>query len=129
MGLSRGGLCMKDQFVPYELAVKLKELVFDSDYLAWYSSNMDFHFRNMNYPNGITSNCIKALLWQQAFDYFREKHYLISIVFQNDYGYSFEIHSITSKDCIEYVDKYSSYEKARTICLERLIEIIENGKD
>ena len=75
-------------FVPYELALKLKELGFDRECIAYYYGvGKDLYFWNV--PEGLRggknttdfkeslphlpeNNCT-ALLWQQAFDWFTSK--------------------------------------------------------
>ena len=69
---------MKEQFIPYELAVKLKEIGFEENTLAEYDLNKELFFYNE--MDGNTKTSCKAPLWQQAFDWFEEKHKLYSII-------------------------------------------------
>lgn len=101
---------MVNQFVPYELEVKLKEL------------GCDRKFYN-GFANGI--------LWQQAFDWFREKYNLDSYVRKVTYKkWKLEINYILQNDSKEEWEKYKKFqdykdtqEEARQACLEKLIEI------
>jgi regulatory protein YycH of two-component signal transduction system YycFG len=112
---------MEKEFVPYELALELKELGMD---LGWYnylnfydSSTKEFCFVMKDIP---------APLYQQTFRWFREKynmnHSIIfhETTFSNDYQYL-----ILSNDN-EFVEVgYATYEEAELACLKKLIEIVK----
>ena len=67
---------MKKEFVTYEIALNLRELGFDKPCLATY--HKDLHtiipifakFTNQKH-------ILKAPLWQQVIDWFREKHNIL----------------------------------------------------
>lgn len=72
---------MKDLFVSYELALKLKEKGFDEECFGFYSKDGEFHYAtaigklrtNISFEEaGMTE--ITAPLYQQVVDWFREKH-------------------------------------------------------
>src|SRR5690606_34285503 len=71
---------MEKQFVPYELSVKLKELGFDEECFGWYDfetfkeANIKWSHCSNYDLNWSKLNCT-APLWQQAFDWFRDKGY------------------------------------------------------
>lgn len=112
---------MKNQFIPYELAVKLKELGFDEVCLAFYDGTKAFTYSPNN--NKIYAVKILAPLWQQAFDWFREKG-LHSWVYQSD---KYRFHYTILKDG-RYVKNDSDaihYQEARQVCLEKLIELCQ----
>ena len=82
---------MKQEFLPYELAVKLKELGFDEPCLAYYQKsavigdatilpiqirNKASNFNNNEYSKMGVPFC-SAPLYQQAFRWFREKYKLL----------------------------------------------------
>ena len=112
---------MEKEFVPYELALELKQLGMD---LGWYnylnfydSSTKEFCFVMKDVP---------APLYQQAFRWFREKHnmnhsvILHETTFSNDYQYL-----VLSNDN-EFVEVgYITYEEAELECLKKLIEIVK----
>lgn len=121
---------MKKQFVPYGLAVKLKELGFDEPCMATISNIEAIHIKgNRRLPSGaMCTQEVNAPLWQQAFDWFREKyryssiipfngseHYYWWITECNPFG--LDINSIDTHD-------FTTYEEARQACLEKLIELI-----
>jgi len=85
---------MQKQFVTYEIALKLKELVFDEECLA--------RFEEDNYLHIVTSNnigrrkFIQVPLWQQVFDWFREKHNIVILItpYTADY-WTFKIYTLS----------------------------------
>ena len=107
---------MEKEFVPYELALKMKELGFDEPCFGYYN----------HYIKGVPLNMCgsdyngtgqPAPTWQSAFRWFREKYDLhISIVYYQS-GYS-----------INDLRRFKTYEEAEVVCLTELIEIVENGK-
>jgi len=71
---------MKEQFVTYEIALKLKELCFNEPCMGlYYIENKKFNKTNYSHSNIVESNdyIIDAPLWQQVIDWFREKHLII----------------------------------------------------
>lgn len=68
---------MKEQFVTYEIASKLKELGFDEECCASFDINYPSEQEIFQFPvRRFTNNHIKAPLWQQVIDWLRDKHYL-----------------------------------------------------
>lgn len=143
---------MEKQFVPYELAVKLKELGFDEPCFGIYDgreckndgylntiyySNPPYRGvkpseKNIKYPESyLYKTPVLAPLWQQAFDWFRDIKGLpasIGLTIDNK-GYTFLITNlgkIPKVDHLTFPDKldYGTYEQARHACLEKLIELI-----
>jgi hypothetical protein len=128
---------MKKEFVPYELAVKLKELGFDEPCLACYIDEEDkdilsFSFdsndcyqeiednelkRNTQFKNSIT-----APTFSQAFKWFREKYDLHLLPSKNVNKWWATFGSWTS-------EVYDSYEEAELACLDKLIEIVESKQN
>ena len=67
---------MKEQFVTYEIALKLKELGFDEECLGAYIPDENNYLE----IGGIFKECkslIKAPLWQQAIDWLNSKNLYI----------------------------------------------------
>ena len=103
---------MNKEFIPYEQALALKELGFDIPSISGYS-----------YPN--SDNILAhAILYQQAFRWFREKHNLVfnfisyNIVKPGEYHWS-----ITWNDEAKVSGIVKTYEEAEQACLDKLIEI------
>ena len=129
---------MKKEFVPYELALKLKELGFNEKCFSYYNTNLGKRLF-------INSGDIKAPLWQQAFDWL-DKEFGLFVSFDkidNTRNFYYDFMIIDSKnrdyndeDLIDSASrildkgKYNTYEEARLGCLKKLIELIKvNGND
>ena len=141
---------MKNEYIPYEQALELKELGFDEPCLAYLigfgdgtkeNGRYKINQQQMFYPND-TSPDDKAEelglhpfvmcgvpLFQQAFRWFREKHGLFSIIDFNsskNNGWYYSIITInvniseTDNKCVK------TYEEAELACLKKLIEIVKN---
>jgi hypothetical protein len=132
---------MNNEFVSYEIALKLKELGFDEPCLTYYyelTSNLRTHL-GVDINNAWTYSGNKKLgftlapLYQQVFRWFRNK-----------YGIDFNINTIysrynenTSKKYSGFIDNktvftnvgfYDTYEEAQKECILNLISIIKNQK-
>lgn len=127
---------MEKQFIPYDLALELKELGFNQPCFAFYGLSRDDYktirlsiFQNLKTDylpdvHHLDVTC-DAPLYQQAFRFFREKyglHYIICKNIQMDgYGYREVI-------LIPYMEEnentiFKTYEEAELECLVKLIEI------
>jgi len=124
---------MKNEFIPYEQALELKELGFDEPCFGYYV--------NVEVPNPflVTTKISDtqggyftfAPLYQQAFRWFREKYGLASqFSYYHVPKWTFEILEFTeikitpSKIVCEY-NKPRTYEEAELACLKKLIEIVK----
>ena len=128
---------MKEQFVPYELALKLKELGFNEECFGYYDctslenpelvlikiTNRDFMF-----------GCA-APLWQQAFDWLLKEHNLYGVIIPTiTMCWTFKtmtvVEYIVEVPPYNHVDgtDYSTIEEAHKACLEKLIELVETKK-
>jgi hypothetical protein len=134
---------MDNLFVPYEIALKLKELGFDEPCFGFYhicnteelkdiyEKDFFFHEKSGNF----NSNCpqIGVPLYQQAFKFFREKYKLYQYIKQY-YGerFYFTIEDMVHPrrfeeypiEKIRNFGEYYSQEEAELACLQKLIEII-----
>jgi hypothetical protein len=123
---------MKNEFVTYEEALVLKELGFDEPCLFhtlkgeidFYRTSQDYFFKNTKNSIGIS-----AILYQQAFRWFREKHNLVfnfisyNIVKPGEYHWS-----ITWNDEAKASGIVKTYEEAEQACLSKLIEIVNDKR-
>jgi hypothetical protein len=126
---------MTKEFVPYELALKLKQLGFDEECLGFYERNQeliiqeclitDFHSDSLQ--------CV-APLFQQAFRWFREKYGLqhdITLTADKELtGFYVLIHKLdglvfNEDDAVELDIETTNREEAELIILDKLIEIVE----
>ncbi len=114
---------MEKEFVPYELALELKQLGFDIPSVSGYSySDSD---------NLLT----QAILYQQAFRWFRDKYGLCSWIermYTVDsicyYRYTCEYKKdplSKTHEVILSLKEYDNYEEAELACLQKLIEIVK----
>ena len=111
---------MNKEFIPYEQALELKELGFDIPSVSGYSYADPFELLT------------NAILYQQAFRWFREKYelrisnYRCSIKKEGGIviGDGFRIFKY-GKDTISTIEK-ETYEEAEIACLKKLIEIVKN---
>jgi hypothetical protein len=120
---------MNKEFVTYEQALALKELGFDEPCLAfWDGKNTDaFYFNNIRDASGDYTPFQKhdrlkwfgALLYQQAFRWFREKYNLCGVITPQSY----EIWGYPDGGCIIEQYPVHTYEEAEQACLDKLIEI------
>jgi hypothetical protein len=123
---------MKQEFVPYELAVKLKQLGFNEECIAYYDLRNDLEFYGGD--NLKDTHCVQlnTPLFQQAFRWFREKGFFVSFS-THDYNihdfyikWSIPDRSTLSESILS--DAYDTYEEVELACLNKLIEIVELNK-
>jgi hypothetical protein len=110
---------MNKEFVPYELAVKLKQLGFDEPCFARFNNDGDLliaHTEKYIIDNGVDRSEFFTLapLFQQAFRWFREPK-------NGSYNHLDFMYEYLKYESI-------SYEQAELACLDKLIEIIETFK-
>ena len=117
---------INNQFIPYNLALELKELGFDEPCFAFYGLSRDDYktirlsiFQNLKTDylsdvHHLDITCV-APLYQQAFLYLWNKtgRYIIPIPNED-------------KEWLCMGNKYKIYEEARLECLKKLIEIVKN---
>lgn len=111
---------MQEQFIPYELALKLKELGLDGFEVFGYYNLIEYSgkWTVESRINPDSVNYLEAPLWQQAESFLRTKM-LFHIVFRED-GWYWEI---LHKGHFSKDGNFKTYEEARQDCLEKLIEL------
>jgi hypothetical protein len=119
---------MEKEFVSYEVAVALKELLYGEhygdDYIAWYSSNKDFHYRNMKSPVYPNNQSYIAPLKSQVFRWFREKYKLsVYITDRLHCVHDREEWKCVIDDMFYPLLSFETYEEAENACIEKLIEL------
>lgn len=127
---------MEDQFVPYELALKLKQLGFNASCLARYrrgkfQSNTLCRLIDYN-SNPIVMGDISAPLWQQVFDWCIEKHNLTGHI--TWYGglefprmcFNYMYSGTLTQGLRKIGRTCDTYQEARQECLEKMINLIED---
>ena len=148
---------MKKQFVTYEIALKLKELDFDKECLAWFDENKKIQIAsdvykkwtskpltNLNIIKVFNIDCITAPLYQQVTDWFREKHNIhIEIELTDNtmqFYYQYCIVDSKNRECHDedmidqatriynYNERFNTYEEAREQAILKTIELCQKEK-
>lgn len=125
-------MSLEKEFVPYEQALKLKELGIDQECHACYGpvgvrayKELDYGYADYN-----IGNCIGAPTYSQAFRFFREKYGLpshIATYWQHDWNnYSYQYYFVQDKVEWNGIEHYKTYEEAELAAIVKLIEIIKN---
>jgi hypothetical protein len=131
---------MNKEFIPYEQALELKELGFDSVCFGFYNPRHEIGDLRANplyeHSGGCFDNynrtdyLVSAPLYQQAFRWFREKYGIMYTVHNNIENWKNTFHGayskINSNYESDYTDDYATYEEAELACLKKLIEIVKN---
>ena len=138
---------MKEQFVTYEIALKLKELGFDDPCLAYFSNDKyhDLHHscENVMEGNFVINNYneLKTPLWQQVIDWFRDEKFInIEIIrFPNINKWGFittnmniipkylsDEEMIIYNNLVTSPNRYDTYEDAKVAAILKVINIIED---
>ena len=112
---------MEKEFVPYGLAVKLKELGFNEPCLvSWNFLTNEVNFNGQ--PSKFSSeDVIQLPSFSQAFGFIREKYSLYIVIKPID-DKKLELgYNLTKNGLI--MGAYTTYEKAEIACLNKLIEL------
>jgi hypothetical protein len=136
---------MEKEFIPYDLAMELKELGFDEPCFKGYTEeyktliNFSNPHTNKGVKNTLPTKPFTAPLYQQSFRWFRENFNLDKTIitnFSKDYK-SYRVGIIYVKNNI--IDtfflrpenekclfiEFNTYEEAELACLKKLIEIVK----
>jgi hypothetical protein len=124
---------MEKEFIPYELALELKQLKFNEPCFGYY--NITWHIQNeLHFPEygaivdkwNTESHLVSAPTYSQAFRWFREKYDLFGVVEGKGYDHKkYYIYSINGK-WHPSQPGFDNYEEAELACLKELIEITKN---
>jgi hypothetical protein len=131
---------MEKEFVPYDIALRLKNLGFDEPCFGLYNlpeQNLGADLKFGGNSNKYNSKWkFSAPTFSQAFRWFREKY---NLIFQINYlfngNYQVIIHKNTHEymnliqshphSCVDEVPDNYSYEDAELSCIGKLLEIVE----
>jgi hypothetical protein len=120
---------LEKEFVPYDLAFRMKELGFDEPCLATFIHGVKGPL--FQFPGSQNSvdwegcrNC-SALTWRAAFKWFRKKYNILSRIdrMRPSNRHFFEWRESDNKLQTGEIF-FDTYEEAELACLEKLIEII-----
>jgi hypothetical protein len=110
------------EFIPYELALELKQLGFDKPCFGVYATKDGYVRKSAYDENG------DAPTYSQAFRWFRETFNLHSNISSwrddNNLSFSHEFEIYDLQGCWEG-DASTTYEEAELACLKKLIEIVK----
>jgi hypothetical protein len=122
---------MNKEFIPYERALELKELGFNEPCMFPYHRNNtnyidDAHIELANY--NATEKLVSAVLYQQAFRWFRKKYKLSGTPHYFTGGfYCYTINDMKdTEESNRLFTEFESFEEAELACLKKLIEIVKN---
>jgi hypothetical protein len=114
---------MNNEFIPYELALELKQIGFNEPCLASY-----FHAgKKLDICEYINHGeyTVLAPLFQQAFRWFREKHGLCLVIKPIDDKKLALGYNLLKNGLI--MNAHTTYEGAELACFKKLIEIAKGG--
>jgi hypothetical protein len=123
---------MKNEFIPYEQALELKELGFEATPLGGFKQDAVFYYEKGElyydyrpmYSSTAHKGQILAPLYQQAFRWFREKGYRFTLSSDYENGiYYFDVWK-SNQFMFETDYIYNTYEEAELECIKKLIEIV-----
>ena len=136
---------MKNEFIPYEQALELKELGFDEPLLGRFYTKPKCkmfgidekgrHYPIKNTPKKLyilgehfvlnDDNVTIAPLYQQVFRWFREKHSLFHSI--DPLGYNMCLGLVGQLGKLKHcnVPNYGTYEEAELECIKELIMIVK----
>ncbi len=123
---------MNKEFLPYELALELKELGFQEECVGLYDVQKRL-FNRGTYKFVEKETNVLAPLYQQAFRWFREKYgyncFVTSSILDGKWYYFRENLNDREDDSEpELTPKFDTYEEAELACLKKLIEIVKTNK-
>ena len=119
---------MNKEFLPYELAVKLKELGFDEPCFGYYDNGVFIFWYDSKQETELLLNCT-ASTFSQAFRWFREKYQLHSTITSiSQESWQWHIQKPGQQLGKLYDEDFYTYEEAELACLTKLIEIVEQQK-
>ena len=123
---------MKDLFVPYKIALQLKELGFDEPCFGiWIGRGSKYDVMYVAKQEDAwmaeQNDGILAPIFAQAFEFIREKYNLLgcSQYFKGGY-YCYTINDMKdTKESNRLFTEFSTFKEAEIACLEKLIEILK----
>jgi len=109
---------MKNEFIPYEQALALKELGFDEECFSFYNAIGEVYESEgyYRYSHNAHKDEVIAPLYQQAFRWFREECGLRHFIEYDNGHYNAVVQSSLVYHC-------DTHEEAELACLKKLIEL------
>jgi hypothetical protein len=127
---------LEKEFVPYELALRMKQLEFDEPCFSYYMNGIlqpslnvkDYsYFKEMIEINSNIKNFenVLAPLFQQAFRWFRQEYGLHHVIHQLNFKKGTDEEYLAEVDKEDGFSYFRTYEECDYYCLEKLLEIVE----
>lgn len=107
---------------PYEQNLEIRNLGFDEPCIGFY--NIDLDVIPIDSEPYTTKSKDGAILYQQAFRWFREKYGLVAWI-EGKRVYRYCIESPIPTDGQLSLSPFRTYEEAELTCLKKLIEVIK----
>jgi hypothetical protein len=140
------------EFLPYELALKMKQLGFDglcfaiwsgfdeqnfsiTDTIRLYSSGFRINGTQSSkfYVNDFNSLRVAAPTFSQALRWFREKYnihsFIIPLIDEVGFVYKYQARVHTKESAVEIIGEFETYEEAEIACFKKIIEIVEQKNE
>ena len=113
---------MKNEFIPYEQALALKELGFNEECFSFYNAIGELYKSEgyYLYSHNVHKDEVIAPLYQQAFRWFRVRHGLNHFV-ELDFDCEPSYYNVYVQCSL--VHHGNNYEEAELACLKKLIEL------
>lgn len=127
---------MNEEFLPYEESLVLKELGFDEPCFGVYSlqggPDAELCYGNSIFTNSdkvevLCSDECTAILYQQAFKWFREKHDLHNGIYPYYDAYEFQIKDFRSPINTPINGGLMRLEEAELACVKKLIALVKQN--
>ena len=126
---------MKNEFIPYEQALELKELGFEATPLGGFKQDAVFYYEKGElyydyrpmYSSTAHKGQILAPLYQQAFRWFRKNQgYHMDLFVDDDktFGFCITYFTYTARVDKPIQRQFNTYEEAELECIKKLIEIV-----
>ena len=114
-------------FVPYKIALALKELGFEEPCFGFYDLSYKCRLAFTSDQNFYEQQKCSAPTFSQAFRFFREKYMLSGEIYIFKNIWNFDIEDISNSIQLYTSDImcYNSYEEAELECLVKLIDIVK----
>jgi hypothetical protein len=120
---------MKNQFVIYKIALKLKEFGFDEPCLAYFTSEKEIKYTDSDLSIQAGQWLLPIPLWQQIIDWLDKKYNLLVVVkYDKTYGYQWDIRGKRNKPIYRCAVTYQRLYDARKIAILKAINILMKSK-
>ena len=121
---------MEKEFVPYNFALRMKQLGFDEPCFARFNNDGDLliaHTEKYIIDNGVDRSEFFTLapLYQQAFRWFRQEYGLHHVIHQLNFKKGTDEEYLAEVDKKDGFSYFRTYEECEYYCLEKLLEIVE----